>query len=261
LPATPAPEIANPPLKPMTAETSTPILSLDAVSKSFGALKVTDAVSFTVPAGQALGIIGPNGAGKSTLFNLITGNFLADAGTIRIDGADVTKAPAMTRVRMGVGRTFQIPQPFEGLTVYENLVVASAFGASRTEAQSSEPCIAVLEATGLLRKANELAGSLSLLDRKRLELARAMATSPKILLLDEIAGGLTEAECTSLVATIKELHSTGVTIIWIEHVLHALTSVVEQLLVLDFGKVIGMGEPDEVMRSKAVREIYLGLEA
>jgi branched-chain amino acid transport system ATP-binding protein len=119
----------------------------------------------------------------------------------------------------------------------------------------------VLEATGLLRKANELAGSLSLLDRKRLELARAMATSPKILLLDEIAGGLTEAECTSLVATIKELHSTGVTIIWIEHVLHALTSVVEQLLVLDFGKVIGMGEPDEVMRSKAVREIYLGLEA
>jgi branched-chain amino acid transport system ATP-binding protein len=245
----------------MNAETSTPILSLDNVSKSFGALKVTDGVSFTVPRGEALGIIGPNGAGKSTLFNLITGNFLADAGTIHIDGSDVTKAPAMARVRMGVGRTFQIPQPFEGMTVYENLAVAAAFGAGKSEAEAGEPCIAVLEATGLMRRANDLAGSLSLLDRKRLELARAMATAPKILLLDEIAGGLTEAECQSLVATIRDLNATGVTIIWIEHVLHALTSVVERLLVLDFGKVIGMGEPDEVMRSKAVREIYLGLEA
>jgi branched-chain amino acid transport system ATP-binding protein len=245
----------------MAAQASDDILILEAVSKNFGALKVTDSVSFNVARGEALGIIGPNGAGKSTLFNLITGNFLADSGTIRLDGRDVTRAPAMSRVRMGVGRTFQIPQPFEGLTVYENLMVAAAFGAGQSEADARDPCIAVLESTGLLAKANATAGSLSLLDRKRLELARAMATSPKLLLLDEIAGGLTEGECKSLVATIRSLHATGVTIIWIEHVLHALTSVVERLVVLDFGKLIGMGRPDDVMASKAVREIYLGLEA
>jgi branched-chain amino acid transport system ATP-binding protein len=237
------------------------ILELENVSKSFGALKVTDAVSFTVARGEALGIIGPNGAGKSTLFNLITGNYLTETGTIRFDGVDVTKAPAMQRVRMGVGRTFQIPQPFEGLTVYENLVVAASFGANRSEADAAPLCLDVLNSTGLIRKANQLAGSLSLLDRKRLELARAMATSPKILLLDEIAGGLTDAECKTLVATIKDVHATGVTIIWIEHVLHALTSVVERLVVLDFGKLIGMGKPNDVMGSKAVREIYLGLDA
>jgi branched-chain amino acid transport system ATP-binding protein len=244
----------------MTASLPDNILEMDTVSKSFGALKVTDAVSFVVPRGQALGIIGPNGAGKSTLFNLITGNYLAETGTIRFDGNDVTKAPAMSRVRMGVGRTFQIPQPFEGLTVYENLVVAAAFGANQSEVDASPLCLDVLRSTGLLAKANQLAGSLSLLDRKRLELARAMATSPKILLLDEIAGGLTDAECKSLVETIKAVHATGVTIIWIEHVLHALNSVVERLVVLDFGKLIGMGKPEEVMASKAVREIYLGLD-
>jgi branched-chain amino acid transport system ATP-binding protein len=239
----------------------TDVLSLSHVSKSFGALKVTDDVSLAVPKGQALGIIGPNGAGKSTLFNLITGNFLADAGTVTLLGRDVTRVPAMERVRMGVGRSFQIPQPFEGLTVFENLLTAAAFGRGKPEAQVVEDCAGILADTGLLPKANVLAGSLSLLDRKRLELARALATGPELLLLDEIAGGLTEAECKSLVTTIKGLHAKGVTIVWIEHVLHALTSVVERLLVLDFGKVIGVGAPDEIMASKAVREIYLGMDA
>jgi branched-chain amino acid transport system ATP-binding protein len=239
----------------------TDVLSLSHVSKSFGALKVTDDVSLTVPKGQALGIIGPNGAGKSTLFNLVTGNFLADAGTVTLLGRDVTRVPAMERVRMGVGRSFQIPQPFEGLTVFENLLTAAAFGRGKPEAQVVEDCAGILADTGLLPKANVLAGSLSLLDRKRLELARALATGPELLLLDEIAGGLTEAECKSLVTTIKGLHAKGVTIVWIEHVLHALTSVVERLLVLDFGKVIGVGAPDEIMASKAVREIYLGMDA
>jgi branched-chain amino acid transport system ATP-binding protein len=236
------------------------VLDLATVTKSFGALKVTDAVSFAVPEGQALGIIGPNGAGKSTLFNLITGNLLPDQGCITLLGRDVTRVPAMERVRMGVGRSFQIPQPFEGLTVFENLLTAAAYGRSRREAEVEGDCIAILRDTDLLRRANQLAGSLSLLDRKRLELARAMATGPKLLLLDEIAGGLTEGECQALVATIRALHAKGVTIIWIEHVLHALTSVVERLLVLDFGRVIGIGEPGEIMASKAVREIYLGLE-
>jgi branched-chain amino acid transport system ATP-binding protein len=237
------------------------VLTLTNVSKSFGALKVTDDVSFSVPKGQALGIIGPNGAGKSTLFNLITGNILADTGCVTFLGQDVTRTPAMTRVRMGVGRSFQIPQPFEGLTVFENLLTAAAFGQGKHEGEVEAECAAILRDTELLRRANDLAGSLSLLDRKRLEMARAMATGPELLLLDEIAGGLTEGECQALVATIKALHAKGVTIIWIEHVLHALTSVVEQLLVLDFGRVIGIGAPDEIMASREVREIYLGLEA
>jgi branched-chain amino acid transport system ATP-binding protein len=237
------------------------ILELGNVSKSFGALKVTDDVSFAVPRGQALGIIGPNGAGKSTLFNLITGNILPDAGTITFLGRDVTRAPAMTRVRMGVGRSFQIPQPFDGMTVYENLAVAASFGRGQSEAAVADDCVAILQQTELLRRANALAGGLSLLERKRLELARAMATGPEVLLLDEIAGGLTDGECAALIATIKGLHAGGMTIIWIEHVLHALTAVVERLLVLDFGRVIGIGAPEAIMASKEVREIYLGLDA
>ncbi|SHF92475.1 branched-chain amino acid transport system ATP-binding protein [Kaistia soli DSM 19436] len=236
------------------------ILRLDDVSKSYGALKVTDAVTFAVSRGEALGIIGPNGAGKSTLFNLITGNVLANAGRIEFLGRDVTRAPAMDRVRMGVGRSFQIPQPFEGLTVFENLLTAAAFGRGGREADMVDDCARILEETELLKKANVVAGSLSLLDRKRLELARAMATGPELLLLDEIAGGLTEGECKALVATIKAIHARGTTIIWIEHVLHALISVVERLLVLDFGRVISIGTPDAIMASKEVREIYLGLE-
>jgi branched-chain amino acid transport system ATP-binding protein len=236
------------------------ILRLENVSKSFGALKVADGVTFEVPRGEALGIIGPNGAGKSTLFNMITGNLLADAGRIEFLGRDVSRAPAMERVRMGIGRSFQIPQPFEGLTVFENLLTAAAFGRGGREAEMVDDCARILDETELLLKANVVAGSLSLLDRKRLELARALATGPELLLLDEIAGGLTEGECKALVATIKAMHARGTTIIWIEHVLHALTSVVERLLVLDFGRMIGIGAPDEIMASKEVREIYLGLE-
>ncbi len=237
------------------------ILSLQKVSKRFGALKVADEVSLEVPRGQALGIIGPNGAGKSTLFNLITGNVLADGGTVTFLGQDVSRLPAMRRVKMGVGRSFQIPQPFESLTVFENLLTAASFGRDKSEAAVAEDCARILEQTELMRRANTPAGQLSLLERKRLELARAMATGPELLLLDEIAGGLTEGECRALVATIRAIHAQGTTIIWIEHVLHALNSVVERLLVLDFGRVIAIGTPSEIMESKDVREIYLGIEA
>lgn len=236
------------------------ILALKNVSKSFGALKVTDDVSFEVPEGMALGIIGPNGAGKSTLFNLITGNIGADSGSIEFLGRDVTRTSARQRCVSGVGRSFQIPQPFSKLTVYENLLVAGTFGRDQSEAELAHACAVILERTELISKANAPAGGLSLLERKRLELARAMATHPKLLLLDEIAGGLTDAECQSLIKTIKAIHAEGVTIIWIEHVLHALNSVVERLLVLDFGKVIGIGDPAAIMESKEVKEIYLGIE-
>jgi branched-chain amino acid transport system ATP-binding protein len=237
-----------------------PILQLNDVSKSFGALKVADAVTFDLSEGEALGIIGPNGAGKSTMFNLIAGNLVADTGTIRLAGNDVTRTPPMVRCTAGIGRTFQIPQPFEKLTVFENLLVAAAFGSRKREAEVSDRCADILVETGLADRANQPAGSLGLLQRKRLELARALATDPKILLLDEIAGGLTEAECHALVETIRSVHRGGMSIIWIEHVLHALNAVVERLLVLNFGKVIGIGEPQAIMASREVREIYLGIE-
>ena len=236
------------------------LLELERISKRFGALTVADEISFSVGEGEALGIIGPNGAGKSTLFNLITGNIAPDSGTVRFGGVDVTRTPPMGRCLSGMGRTFQIPQPFEKLTVFENLLVAGSFGARRREAEACDRCAEILVDTGLFDKANVLAGGLTLLQRKRLELARALATEPRLLLLDEIAGGLTEAECHQLVATISAIQQKGVAVIWIEHVLHALTSVVERLLVLNFGKVIGIGKPDELMASRAVQEIYLGIE-
>lgn len=236
------------------------IITLDKVCKSFGALTVADAISFEVREGEALGIIGPNGAGKSTLFNLITGNLSADSGSVHFMGEDVTRTSAMARCLGGIGRSFQIPQPFGKMTVFENLLVAGAFGQGKSARAVEAECADILERTGLIARANSVADSLSLLERKRLELARAMATDPKLLLLDEIAGGLTEGECLQLVATIKSIHAQGTTIIWIEHVLHALNSVVERLLVLDFGKVIGIGEPQAIMASPQVREIYLGLE-
>jgi branched-chain amino acid transport system ATP-binding protein len=236
------------------------LLSLDKVSKSFGALKVAQKITFDLSAGEALGIIGPNGAGKSTLFNLITGNVPVDAGRIVFDGEDITHAPPMSRCLAGLGRTFQIPQPFETLTVFENLVVAAAFGSLRAEADVTDHCANILMQTGLVERANEPAGRVSLLARKRLELARALATEPKLLLLDEIAGGLTDAECGELIGTIRAIHAAGTSIIWIEHVLHALNSVVERIVVLDFGKVIGIGSPEEIMGSDEVKEIYLGIE-
>ncbi|MGR6429750.1 ABC transporter ATP-binding protein [Rhizobium sp. PAMB 3182] len=236
------------------------LLQLDGISKSFGALTVAEAIAFSVSEGEALGIIGPNGAGKSTLFNLITGTMASDAGTIRFLGKDVTRVSPMQRCLSGMGRTFQIPQPFEKLTVFENLLVAGTFGQQKREADIVSDCADILVETDLIAEANTPAGSLSLLQRKRLELARALATRPKLLLLDEIAGGLTEGECSLLVETIRSIHRSGVAVIWIEHVLHALNSVVERLLVLHFGRIIGIGTPDEMMNSPEVREIYLGME-
>ena len=237
-----------------------PILELDHVVKSFGSLKVTDNVTFSIEPGEALGIIGPNGAGKSTLFNLITGNVRVDAGRVSFEGADVTRMQPMKRCHAGVGRTFQIPQPFEKLTVFENLVVAASMGSQKAESEVTDRCAEILVDTGLIERANALAGGLGLLQRKRLELARALATDPKLLLLDEIAGGLTEAECKSLIETIRAIHASGITIVWIEHVLHALNAVVQRLLVLNFGKVVDIGTPEDMMASSAVREIYLGIE-
>lgn len=238
----------------------TVLLSLSGVNKSFGALTVADDVTFDLPKGQALGIIGPNGAGKSTLFNLIGGALPASSGRVTFKGQDVTKASAAARCHAGIARSFQIPHPFVGMSVYENLLTAASF-ANAGFADNRAACRDILERTGLLAKANRPAGSLTLLERKRLELARALATGPELLLLDEIAGGLTEAECHQLVALIKDIHASGVSIIWIEHIVHALLAVVDHLMVIDFGKIVASGVPKEVMADPMVQEIYMGVDA
>lgn len=237
------------------------ILQLDSLSRSFGAVKVAQSLSYEVAEGEALGVIGPNGAGKTSMFNLITGTLAPNEGRVIFDGQDVTGASAAKRCRAGIARSFQVPQPFSGMTVFENAMIAATQAADLRGAEAERHCLHVLEQTELLAKANVLAGSLTLLERKRLELTRALCAKPKLLLLDEIAGGLTEAECQSLVQTIKDIHASGVTIIWIEHVVHALLAVVDWLIVIDFGKKIAEGEPRAIMESAAVKEIYLGIEA
>jgi branched-chain amino acid transport system ATP-binding protein len=237
------------------------ILKLNNLTRSFGSLKAVDGVALEVAGGEALGIIGPNGAGKSTLFNLITGLQKPDTGSVYFDGEDITHAPPRARCIAGIGRSFQIPQPFENLTVFENLLVAAIHGRQQREAHVVDPCGDILERTGLIGSANRRAGTLNLLGRKRLELARALASAPRLLLLDEIAGGLTEAECAELVQLIQHIQKSGVAIVWIEHIVHALLAVVSRLMVLNFGRKIAEGEPRTVMASHEVREIYMGIAA
>jgi branched-chain amino acid transport system ATP-binding protein len=237
------------------------MLELKSVSKAFGMIVVASDIDLWLARGEALGIIGPNGAGKSTLFNLITGMLRPDRGRILLEGRDITGLPPEQRCRAGLGRSFQIPLPFEHLSVFENLSVAALFGGGMSQAEAVQVCGETLALTGLEAKANLRAGSLSLLDRKRLELARALATRPRILLLDEIAGGLTDAECHILIETIRSIHARGVSIIWIEHVVHALLAVVSRLVVLDFGRIVAQGVPSEVMRSSEVQTIYMGVPA
>jgi branched-chain amino acid transport system ATP-binding protein len=237
------------------------LLEVAGLKKSFGSIIVADDLGLAIAPGEAVGIIGPNGAGKTTLFNLIAGGISASAGSIRFDGRDLSGVPPQGRCRAGIGRTHQIPQPFEKLTVFENLLVGAVYGGRKAEHEATQSCGEILERLGLLKRANTLAGSLTLLERKRLEMARVLATEPKLLLLDEIAGGLTEGECAELVATIRDIRKSGVAILWIEHVVHALLAVVDRLVVLNFGRKIAEGSPKEVMQRPDVHQIYIGIEA
>jgi len=237
------------------------ILEIENLSKSFGAVFVADGLNFSLFKGESLGIIGPNGAGKTSLFNLISGSLKPDNGSILFGGEKIDHLNSPERCNRGICRSFQIPQPFGGLSVFENTFVAATHGARLNVNDANNTCIQILEKTGLISKANELARSLTLLERKRLELARALSAKPKVLLLDEIAGGLTESECKSLIVTINEIKSSGVSIIWIEHIVHALLSIVDRLIVINFGKKIADGDPKKIMNSKEVKEIYIGIEA
>jgi branched-chain amino acid transport system ATP-binding protein len=237
------------------------LLSFENVSKSFGSLKVTNALSFEVQKGDALGVLGPNGAGKTTVFNLITGGLAPDAGHIRFKDKDIIKSPPHQRCQSGIGRSYQVALPFEEMTVFENLLVGATFGATHQSlGEANDRCVELLDRTGLLDKANRMAGSLTLLDRKRLELARALATDPELLLLDEIAGGLTEQEAHRLVDLVNDIRAQGMSIIWIEHVVHALMAVASRLLVINFGEKLAEGDPREVMASPEVRRVYMGID-
>jgi len=237
-----------------------PLLSARGLCKSFGAVRVIHEVSFDVRPNEVLGILGPNGAGKTTLFNLISGDARPDAGELQLAGISLANASPAERCKRGIGRTYQIPQPFSGMNTFENLLVPAMFGAGRSERTAYDHCSQILEDCGLADKSNVLAGSLTLLDRKRLELARALAGEPKLLLLDEIAGGLTEDESSALVDLIRRVRVRNITVVWIEHVLHAIMAIADRMMVLNFGEKIAEGLPKDVMSAPDVQRVYMGIE-
>jgi branched-chain amino acid transport system ATP-binding protein len=238
-----------------------PLLSASGLCKSFGAVRVIHEVSFEVRPGEVLGVLGPNGAGKTTLFNLISGDIGLDAGRLNFAGERLLGEPPFRRCRRGIGRTYQVPKPYGGMTVFENLLVAAMFGGACKERAGNDRCASILDDCGLGGKANHLAGALTLLDRKRLELARALASAPKLLLLDEIAGGLTDEESGQVVELVRQIRERGVTVVWIEHVLNALMAVADRLLVLNFGEKLAEGLPREVMANSDVQRVYMGIAA
>jgi branched-chain amino acid transport system ATP-binding protein len=234
------------------------LLEAAGIRKQFGALVVLDDVDFRLGDGEAVGIVGPNGAGKTTLLDILAGSQRPTRGSVRLRGRDVTHDGAAARCKVGIGRSHQVPRPFGGMTVFENVLVGATAGAGRRGKEAHDLCLAALERTGLLTEANRRAEALGLLARKRLELARALATAPQVLLLDEIAGGLTDAETVALVQTINDVRGQGIAVVWIEHIVHVLVQVAERLICMAEGRVVADGDPDTVMHDPAVVSAYLG---
>ena len=242
----------------VTIESPAPILSAKSIAKSFNALVVLNQVNFAIGEREAVGIVGPNGAGKTTLLNVLAGVYQPNAGTVSFRGRDITELPMEDRCRNGIARSHQIPRPFGGMTVFENLFVAAANGGGFRRDEAYDRCIDCLKLCGMVRLANRRAEALGLLDRKRLELARALATDPVVLLLDEIGGGLTDAEASELVETIKTIRGRDVAIVWIEHIVHVLLQVVERLVCMNAGTIVADGDPQTVMSDRTVIDAYLG---
>lgn len=235
-----------------------PVLEAQGLVKRFGSLRALDNVSFQVAPGEVVGVVGPNGAGKTTLFAALAGTFPISEGRITYEGAPITYTSAEARSHLGIARTYQVPRPFLGMTVFENILVAAQASGGVSRAEVSDHVARILNQTGLMPLANTPAAATGLLDRKRLEVARAMATRPKVILLDEIGGGLTEAELVQLIELISGLKDQGMTIVWIEHILHALLQVIERLVCMAEGRVLAEGDPTQVMQNEAVRSAYLG---
>jgi branched-chain amino acid transport system ATP-binding protein len=240
----------------MPEAAAAPLLELDAIAKSFGRVVVADQLSLTIGEGDIVGIVGPNGAGKTSLFGLISGDLAPSSGEIRFAGQVVTRLDSAARCRLGIGRTYQVPKPFGDMTVFENVLVAVQQGARLRRQASYEQAARVLERTGLAREANVASERLGL--RKRLEVARALATGPRLILLDEVAGGLTDPEVAELVQIVRGIRADGVAIVWIEHVMRALTAAVDRLICLAGGSFVADGEPAAVLADPAVREVFLG---
>jgi branched-chain amino acid transport system ATP-binding protein len=237
------------------------LVELDDVHMAFGSVVVADGLSLSLAPGETLGVVGPNGAGKTSMLNLITGDLRPTRGRILLDGSDVSRLPVHARARLGIGRTYQVPQPFATMSVFENVLVGATYsGHLRHDGDAVGASVDALAQTDLLGQANVRAARLPLLDRKRLELARALATKPRVLLLDEIAGGLTEPEVERLIGTIRDVRAAGVAIIWIEHIVSALLSVVDRLIATNIGRILADGEPRAVMASREVQSVYLGSE-
>ncbi|MBW1675649.1 MAG: ABC transporter ATP-binding protein [Deltaproteobacteria bacterium] len=236
------------------------ILVVNNLKRSFGKLVAVDDLSFEVRQGEILGMMGPNGAGKTTVFNLLTGLLKADGGTISFRGNDITHETPSRRCRRGIGRTYQIPRPFGKMTIFENLLVGAVHGAGLSEGRARKEIHEILDLIAMSPKKNLLAGGLPLLDRKTLELGRALATQPSLILLDEVASGLTEGETEQVMKIVKDIQNRGITIVWIEHILMTMSKGVDRLLAISEGRWLNCGNPEEVMRSKEVMECYLGAE-
>jgi branched-chain amino acid transport system ATP-binding protein len=261
----PTPEVGIPEGPRVAVSPGPNLLELDRVSKRFGRVPVADGLCLSVGEAELVGVVGPNGAGKTSLFSIISGDLSPDAGRVIFAGRVVNGLDVASRCRLGIGRTYQIPRPFEQMTVFENVLLASQSGAGLRRKAANENTFEVLERTGLAPDANRRAGQLGLLSRKRLELARALATRPRLLLLDEVAAGLTDPEVAELIAIVGQLRASpttgsGMAVVWVEHVVRALTATVERLVCLDGGAIIADGLPEEVLADPMVKQVYLGTD-
>lgn len=235
-----------------------PVLSALDVRLRFGALAVLDGVSLTLGEGEVVGMVGPNGAGKTTLLSVLAGSIRPDAGSTTFRGREITAKDAAQRCTLGIARTHQVPRPFVGMTVFENVLVGATAGGKRRGSEAYTASLQVLDQCALTHVANRRAEDLGLLQRKRLELARALAVGPTVLLLDEIGGGLTDAEAAALVETVASLRDRGIAVLWIEHIVHVLMQVVTRLICMDEGRIIAEGAPEAVVSQAAVIDAYLG---